>query len=500
MLENEVLLEDAFYRNWWRYTYTKLHVRKSLFRQGRLREEVEATFQWLEVIADKYNFVSRFLKSDQNGYRGHLINLSNCLVYSFHKRTQTDEFFNKDFELLLETYDHPFEKLDSQEVDLVKVLYESTRKLGYLVVSLYSEQRLDIAWEAFVKKMIVAHNDILKTKIYSYPRYHRPSKAVQVSIASKETKIADNWDLVIFYNEGDKEFHIKEQMKRLWDDRSERKSIGDSQGYDFALYIDRNRCKRRHVLEILRLQSIQLRGYSLVPLDTAELAKTIRWLERTKRRANLKEKYGVADSNDETERFYSKVKRLDKLVSRLAVMINEYYATLNEITKVNEELPKSKQGLKQDNVRRAVGLFLWVKVNISKNVPRSVNSIADEIIDLLEKEYEESVRRNRLFGGEFPSVLEYYNSQYAHFVLKEGNGFSEGDESIDSKEGIPPEAFKDDRTWDDPKTRPNIRRMIIEDYYLAELCINQADYRSPYEVRSTKKDELKRFASVDKHL
>lgn len=493
--------EESFYREWWSHTYAKLLVRRKLLRIGRLKDEVETTFRWLEQLSDRYGLIPQDVKNCPSTFKLRLTELSNCLVYDYHKLTQADGFDDFVYEAMSQSYGHPIRLLNTKDLVRVKCLHQLTTEFGFLITSLYLPFEPDISWKAFVERRTSAIAAIRQSNLFLYPRADDGSDVIQIKVDPYEPEIKDCWDLIVYVKVSDTMSKIQDAIKSCWEEEG-RPEVGSKSECEITFYVDRRRCEKYHVCEVIKYQKywrgseISQSSNFLTPIIPKTVDLTVdeqKWLDSVASSSN------PSDIPEPDANLLKKIRSFNKQVDGYNKKYKRFNAAYAKIIKYSEGLLEKRRDVKTDNLRRAVGLRIFITHKVTKNKEsNSLRSIAAELFNLLDVGDVSGVRPhynneniqevNKVMGTNYISDLERYNSRYNHFVLKKG--VKKKPETQDAKKGIPIEDFEDftyrcEEYFE--TTRDNIMRLMYDDYYLTEHCIDKGCYRPPLEDRKNKK-------------
>lgn len=342
---------ERVYRDWWRFQYTNRYFKKRLQTDPVMGENADKAFRWLTVTFNKFKLLRTYPAQNKAiDYPTALFEFTNCLVYSYHKRTQADGFLDIRYELLLCEYGHPLDTVPSEDFDFVEYLHRLTVGLGFLSILLDLQPDYTVSWEIFIdgKDEFDPTNSLVQT--YSYPKTGDNPKGIQVSTSDNPREVNNEWDRVIYCSLDDTDTYLKEQLAELWKDGGKHKA-GDSENYDIALFIQSEKCTPNSVFEFLKLQ--------------------VKWtlishMNRLIRVVGEKSKTQVTDVRPH--------KKLKNLESDLLAAI-----------KLSEGLVEKRKDIEKDNVRRAVGLYLWDEFYWSNKKLKSKESLIIEVVRQLEK-------------------------------------------------------------------------------------------------------------------
>lgn len=493
--------EESFYREWWSHTYAKLLVRRKLLRIGRLKDEVETTFRWLEELSDRYGLIPNEVKNCPETFKHRLIELSNCLVYDYHKLTQADGYIDFAYEVMSQSYGHPFRLLHTKDLVRVRCLHQLTTQFGFLITSLYLPFDPDISWQAFVERSMSAIAAIRQSNLFLYPRVDDGSDVIQIKVDPYEPEIKDCWDLIVYVKVSDTMSKIQRAIKSCWEEEG-KPEVGSKGECELTFYIDRRRCEKYHVCEVIKYQKhwrdrdIWQSSVSLSPVilkNVEPIDDERKWLD------SLASSSNPNYAPESEAKLLKQLKGFNEQIDAYNKKNKRFNAAYAKLIKYSEGLLEKRRDVKTDNLRRAVGLRMFITHKVTKNKEsRSLRSIAVELFNLLDvgdasgehpRYNNENIQEvNKVMGTNYISDLERYNSRYNHFVLKKG--VKKKNEVQDAKKGIPIEDFEDftyrcEEYFE--TTSDNIIRLMYDDYYLTEHCIDKGCYRSPLEDRKNKK-------------
>jgi len=297
-----------------------------------------------------------------------VVEFFNSLVYGYHRKTFSDGFIDLKYEALVIKHGNPIEKLTQDEINTVKIMHGLTIKYGYLILKLYTVPDYSTFGGAFINSPLKVLDPPSTSYYYPYPEKDNNLKSVQISIPPNEVHIKSNWDLAIFCCPGDKLYHIREQLKGVWGLEG-KQLVGDRSKYRIALYIDRNHCKRTHVLNTLELQM----GW----LDF-ETAGSIAVFPHN------------ADSPSFIEEYANPKNFLPNAIDAF---------------RLSEGLVEKSWAMDQNNCRRAIGIYHWDIIN-------STNSHSTSKQSLLKR----TIKHLRTHNSE---ILEHFHSNYNASALRD---------------------------------------------------------------------------------
>lgn len=475
-------LDERFYLDWWNFNYANRNLFYSLLDKGKLHEFADEVFLWLEEIAYEYTALTPNYRVSTDSYHSQLIELSNCLVYSYHKLANPSAPLNPRYESLLGLYDYPFEKLHPKEVETVKTLHDMTIRLGYLVVPLCLEPNSEICWNAFVEKSPTDIHLINTTPLYVYERKGSSPNDIQGAIAPELPVLDGDWNLVIYYHAGKALSHFKKQIEARWNDDGIL-VIGKSNGYKVAVYANRKLCSRRKVFEVLRskvaLLDIPSKGRKLwLSFGIDHKVDGITSSQRTVNEISVTEilerqKVNVTDYRDKAA-LYSITQHQKKLMEINCAAIKSL--------KLDDPRLKQRWDLEKSNVRRAIGLYHWDQAKRRDALKESGKSfyqaVFENIVEQRESgkdesggtyKYDKKPSRKALMRNTIdilkevqPSVLEFYYRGFNREV--HGNKIM----------------------WGDGGVRDSIVEAMEADYALTKHCIEQVGYDAPYGARKAR--------------
>lgn len=358
------LQREVIYHDWWRFQYTNRHFKQLLLVDEGMNEEVDHSFRWLTETFDKFKGTRMYPVEQDTAYLKDLFEFTNCLVYDYHKRTNSDGYLDLRYEVLLYEYGYPLARIPSEDIEFVEYLHELTLEFGYLVLPLDGQPDYTVSWELFIDKV----DDFDPTKkflqTYLYPKKGDHPKGIQISTKYHPREIEDVWDRVIYCSIDDTDSHLKEKVFELWEPMG-RREVGDSRDYDIVVFIEGNKCTPSAVLKALKLQ--------------------VRWTLINQLNRSVKVLDEKGDGHFSDVRPHKKLKQLGK--------------DLIEVIRFSEGLTEKQKDVEKDNVRRAIGLYLWDQLYWSDKQFKSKESLVKDTVRSLEK-------KSKFF------VLEYYRSGY----------------------------------------------------------------------------------------
>lgn len=414
------LLKERKYRDLWRFAYASRNAHIQLQQVANHKEydliidEVISLEEKHEHLFDSYN---SFDMSD--GIKATL-KFNFGLVYAFHKKNYSDGFIDIRIDNQLSIFNKIIESLDSKQIDIIRRLHELTYQYGFLITELW----LDLeSSERYIHTFTELNQDISSKALY-FPNFTFIKKGIflegiQISISSFNSEINDDWDLAIFYTKGDIISHIKSKIDNVWC-LKEQQIIGDKTNHLIGLYIDRDACKKSHVLSVLELQISQLDSYYNNPI------------------AILNSEENLALGPEQRS-------------SRRKSLSSQYSSTIDAL-RLSEGLISKRWNIDKNNTRRAIGLYLWDKINaFTPKYTKGNKKLINEVIDRLK--------------ANAPHTLELYLSNYNKY--------------------IPPE--KNQKFGDLAESHQTVVREMEADYDLAAHCIEKSEFITPYQYKKSRK-------------
>lgn len=354
---------ENVYRDWWRFQYTNRYFKQLLLDDEVTNENVDRAFCWLTDTFDRFKSPGLYPDKQSTDYVIGLFEFTNSLVYAYHKRTQADGFLDIRYEVLLYEHDYPFAKIPAEDIEFVEYLHRLTIELGYLVLPLDGRPDYTASWEMFIDGEADFDPTTMFAQTFSYPKIGVNPKGIQISTIYNPRKVEGVWDTVIYCSLDDTDSHLKEKVAELWEPGGKHE-VGNSEDYDIALFIESDKCTPNSVLMALKLQ--------------------VRWTLITQ----LGRSVAIVDGKNKSEstdvRPHKKLKKLE--------------SDMLEALKLSEGLVEKRKDVEKDNVRRAVGLYLWDEIRWSSKQFKSKESLIKETVRSFEKD--------KLF------VLEHYRGGY----------------------------------------------------------------------------------------
>lgn len=419
--EMDRLDEARRFIEFWRYSYIQRHVIQDLFRQGTLEDVAEHAFGLAFHLQAKYGLSFRGSPPQHEHFEiTRLLEFMNCLIYSHHKGSHHKDYKDAAYEQLLQKHKDPLKMLKKAELKEIEKLHSLSIKYGYLIYELYQEPNPDLIWDAFIEQSPEAVFGNTMPPLYPYCSDSDQIKGIEIIIDLGRVP-KKHWDLAIYYNHNDTFSHIKRQIVDRWDSQ-EVEIIGDNSNYDIALFVDRSACKKHFVLNTLEMQISHLKlhelgGFVVFPNSTDDSV--------------------LANGESAT----AQIKNL------LPDSIDGY--------RISENLSGKSWEPKQNNIRRAIGLYHWDKVH----TPSMRNSEAKAII----KQTIQRLHRQKV------NILNQYHSKYSK-LMKDLS-------SLDF----------DDRN----DVVETVIREMERDIKLTNDCIEQAAYLSPTQSKSKSKSKTR---------
>lgn len=344
------VIAEQEHRHLWLFLYSRRHSLLPLLLSPSLREkpkeEEDQLFDDAYKLFVKFAF-DEFILSNFNSEKLTTPCNEFCmsLVYAFHRRNVPDGFIDPFFEDNLTEYDALINSLTSKEIAVVRKLHELTYKYGFLITELWmpiinTKELIDIFTSHYpeTKKNIAFHN-------FKFVKKANHPKGIQISIGNFKSEIREPWDFVIFTNKNDTLSHVEIKVKSAWNIKG-KQTIGDPNDHKIALYIDRNKCTASHALITLRLQIDHLNDYinGTLFIPTAEHI------------VNLKE--AKALSRKEA------IKKISSIIDRI---------------RLSEGIVERRWSIEKNNVRRSIGIYLWDRINLTKDSKRSRKQLIKEL-------------------------------------------------------------------------------------------------------------------------
>jgi len=406
------------HRDLWLFLYSSHHAHLQLWQtHGPNDLDLEESNQLLD---DTFILLEKFSPSEpwqllptSEQLAAELNEFCFGITYAFHRKQLEDGFIDIRFEEQLARYDVFINQLNDDEMAVVSQLHELTYKYGFVITELWnslidSSKLID----AFIIKNL-GMNDIAKIPSFVFPKKGSHPKGIQISTKEYQVKITEPWDLVVFIDGNEKLSNIKEKISNSWKG-SRDQVIGDQNQYRVSFYVDRDQCNIRTLIDTIKLQIDHLSDYTKglsVRTEAEELAS----FEKNKPKKNKEMKRNLAST-----------------VDRL---------------RLSEGLFSKRWSIKQSNVRRSVGLYLWDQKNII-GTSQSRKKVITELID--------EIKHKR------PEILDFY--------LKNFNKY-------DSPE-------KTTKFGDSSSALETVTREMEADFDLTARCIQDCEYLTPHDVKA----------------
>jgi hypothetical protein len=456
--EPEKVIHEKLYRNFWRFHYVHRHFSALVEKDGVLKSNVEKSLRALPALYAELAVEGQRLERDDPYYMTKLFEFTNCLVYEFHKRDYADGFEDPYYEELVNLHQNPFRKLKFvDDREMVQFFHSWTVEFGFLIVPLFFKPDTTCC-EAFINNSsedVIGHSLPL---IYTYPKFEETLKGVKISTNSNRFQRPEGFDLAVYwqreYGNKGKEIElskqlkvIKDQLKNCWK-RGGVQEVGEKEGYEVALYVQRKKCSKNHVLERLEGQVKWTKQYP---------SRYWAWFPDPI----------VADE--------ATTKRLTKDKESLMRSIQ-----------LSEDLTKKKLSLASDNFRRAVGLYLWDSLNI-EGVDKTRHAF---ILDTLDYLHNNHVNKLTHYYKNYNTL---YNKPTKPAAPKEEPDDKLSDKQIKEKNEKEkttysgPIVYKERLMGDEEQAKIDVKRDMEDDYQLTEFCIEQAEYCSLEDRKKARK-------------
>lgn len=222
MEELAALQNEIIYRDWWRFHYTSRYFKDALIFDDDMAEEVDLCFKWFTETFDKFKAPRLYPIGQEYAYLHDFFEFSNCLVYAYHKKTQSDGFVDIRYEILLYEYNFPLGRIPSEELVYVECLHELTLEFGYLALLLDGRPDYTSSWELFIEKK--SDFDPIRgfMQTYSYPKMDDHPRGIRISTVHNCQEDNEDSDMVIYYHESNTFSHLKEEVEARWEEGGNR--------------------------------------------------------------------------------------------------------------------------------------------------------------------------------------------------------------------------------------------------------------------------------------
>lgn len=447
---------ERFYRNWWRFQYVHRYFVAEVLRDKDVKKDVEKTLRRLPELYRELSVGRGTLNRQDSGYMNTLFQFANCLVYDFHKQFYADGFQDPFYETLLENYQNPLKRIKSHEdLEMIQFLHDWTVEFGFLIVPLLGRPDTSASWEAFITGSPKKVFGRIAPCLYTYPKFEEVIRGIKVSTSFNQFERPKDCDLAIYWQTQKKTVRenqdeikkqlalIKKDLKSCWNCEGIQ-TVGKQNGYEVALYVHRKKCSVNHVMEKLEGQ--------------------IQWQE------TFPLPYCIW-SPDSPGQIDSKAKSNLELLRAI---------------KLTEGLTKKKMDLESDNVRRAVGLYLWDSFNM-KCVDKKRHRFILETIKFLHGNHK----------SKLSIYYKNYNKKYKKPTKpappKKELSKNATDKEIKQKNEREREFYSGETVYkarllgDEDLAKADVKKDMDDDYKLTEFCIEQADYFSLEERRKSRK-------------
>ncbi|MDV6316241.1 hypothetical protein [Idiomarina sp. HP20-50] len=445
---------------WWRYQYAHRYVIQTLLRLKKWESESIATFKWLETVAYKYGIIEKRENLTRSHYTAALLEMANCLVYSYHKRNQVDAEVNPVYEKLVAGYGFLFDRLHSDEVKTVKVLHDLTMELGFLVIPFYLEPDKETSWMAFVERNGDELSRIRRSRLYPYPRYHLKVRGVDIVYAAHEREVTDNWDMIVYYGEKSKVGELKDQIEDRWEQESP-VEIGNPLAHKFRMYVNRPSCSRRYVLKYLKagiigLAPLNCEGFFPLIDEEKPRGRAIKREQRHPYKANIKKIIGSEPKLVHKKTQYKKIEQWSRKINRE----NQQYSDALRLT---DEALTQYLSLEQSNVRRAIGLRIWDRVAESRSESLSQEVDSKDLKSSVAK-HTKAPGKNDTVGGIISSLIKELAETHPELLEYYRKDWNSGDSAASAQ-----------------TIMSTLKKRMRRDYQMTEYCIAQKGFFSTYE-------------------
>lgn len=402
------------YKEFWLYTYTNRHVVRGLDCSPNPLKYLSIREETLRDL--RYDFCPEISKRIKGSIQEKLADLEfeSCLVYSFHDEYENNRFYDLRYQLLRAKFNNPHDKFSILEKELVKPWYRFAKTYGFTLTSLLLAPGYKEICELFIDKSSKVSIEKYLKVMCPFEKSGESFKGVQVLLAHEKTVIKIKWDCVIYYKVGSVFSRLNEELNAHWNEDG-KVIIGDKADYDICVYVNRNDCTRRFVKQILSSQ--------------------IFWL-------NFGQMGRVAiNSKDKQEVVFP-------TTSIPSNTIEDFYSKLLPTVAFGTKLYEKKRSLEKDNIRRAIALMHWDKINAGKTKTKSEQALFKETIDWLR--------------AKDVKILDCYQSEYSK---PDGESTIKGDSAA---------------------VRDTVIREMKAEYDLCSACIDQHDYLTPAALKKKK--------------
>jgi gas vesicle protein len=380
-------------RLFWECEYANRHIHK--FRLT----DIDPLIDPLDHIYEKFFIRGRDYVEDSQEFKADMYSL----IYAWHRSFVNDGFIDIYFERKLNSSRIILDLLTPDEVNIIKKIHELSHEYGILILELCRLPTIMDDVPAYLLNSGVKHNSFSEP-LFLLPKKDEKIQGVEFSVIGYELKIKKKWDVVFYVNIDDKISHIKQKLKEVWDATTP-KALGDINNYKIAFFIERNNCTTSYATNIIKTQIDAYKRYLNAPITPLL----------------------YCPENNPSRDMKDAIKKQKKSIS-----------SLTEQIKISGKQVNKNWSNEKGNIRRAVGLLLWDKIQ------NNVSSAAEEI--------------EKLFDSQLPKEL--FEVYYSRYNTPNFSGLS--------------------------STKDIVIRELYADIKLTELCIKDAEFYSPYDIKKNK--------------
>ena len=405
------LIKESSYRNIWLFSYSSRHEQLRLMEPEKMKES-DFIIDEITLLMENYNHMVNLSGDSLQSY---FIDFCHGLAYAYHKTTPLVDFVDFFLENRYMGFGDIIACLTPEELKVVHRLHELSYEYGFLITELWLQlpdpkEYADLFTRAYPNE---ADQNFVYPK--TFIKKDSFSKGLEALLYPHSAEPKKHWDLVVFLREDQIDQIdqcISSEMKDAWGIEG-RQILGDKNNYKIALYIDRKLTIPSTAIFALKLQ--------------VDLLK--------------------ADSRHQAFRDPKNIEGGGKVLKKYE---REKLSTALKHLKLTEGLNYKRWPTNTDNIRRAIGLYIWDQFNLINVDGASRKAIINDYINHLK--------------AETPEVLELYFSKFNE-PTSPGSTTTLGDSN---------------------KHFQTVVREMEADCDLAAHCIKEAEYFIPYDLKGLK--------------
>lgn len=318
------VLREIRYNRYWEYEYAKRHIHSRCF------DEIMKLAKELEDIARPFYWTLCPDIPDEM-----LISFGNKLVYAWHRIFINDGYRDYHLEPSAPIFEGIIQSLNKHQTGIVQELHRLTVKFGFFILDLTSDLSEMMSAINFFIKPTAADNDLTPPE-YTFIKDTNSSLGIQISFPTEDQSNYTNWDLAIFIDDKVKAYHVRKGIDELWGLPGQQ-VFGDRDNFRIAFYMSRSANKKLKKTRAIKIISLQMTHHDKYLAGEIVSAMEIPQFDQPL--------------------YHKESKDLIKLSSI-------QLASLIERLSISEGLVEKRRPVDRENIRNAVGLLFWDKINI----------------------------------------------------------------------------------------------------------------------------------------